>query len=51
VYSVQIENEENLHRRVLRPLRRFANAPGPMKVCDSPGSDVPMFVLIGGRMV
>jgi hypothetical protein len=45
VYSVQIENEETFHQRVLRPDRPFGDAPGPMKVCDSPGSDVSMFEL------
>jgi len=47
VYSVEIENEWTLHQRVLRPVRTFATAPGPMKVYDSPRSDVSVCALIG----
>jgi hypothetical protein len=47
VYSVEIENEETLHQRVLRSVSPFTTAPGPMKVCDSPRSDVSMSTLIG----
>jgi len=50
VCSVAIENEENLQQRVLRPVRSFATAPGPIKVGDSPLSDVSMRVSIGGRI-
>jgi len=42
VYSVAIENEETHHQRCLRPVGPFATAQGPMKVCDSPRSDVSM---------
>ena len=47
MYSVVIENEETLHQRVLRPLRPYATAPGSIKLCDSPRSDVSMCALIG----
>jgi len=40
VYSVAIENEETFHQQVLRPVKPFATAPGSIKVCDSPLSDV-----------
>ena len=47
MYSVAIENEKTLHQRVLRPVRPFATAPGPARVCDSLRSDVSMCALIG----
>jgi hypothetical protein len=47
VYSVVIENEENLHQHVLRPDIPLATAMQTMKVCDSPQSDVSMCALIG----
>jgi hypothetical protein len=47
VYSVAIEKEQTLHQRVLRPVRPFATAPGPLKMCDSPRSDVSICALIG----
>jgi hypothetical protein len=47
-YSVAIENKETLQQHVLSPVRPFVNpSPGPMKVCDSPLSDVSMCALIG----
>ena len=47
LYPVVIENEENLHQRLLRYDRPFATAPGTMKLCVSPRSDVSMCALIG----
>jgi len=46
VYSVAIEHAENLQQRVLRSVRSFAIAPSPMKVCESPQSDVSNCLLI-----
>ena len=46
MYFTANENEEKLHQRVLRPVRPFATAPGPIKLCDSPLSDVSMGALI-----
>ena len=46
VYSVAIENEETLHQSVFRPVRLLATTQVPMKVCDSPRSDVSTCALI-----
>jgi len=47
VYSAEIENEEIFHQQVLRSVKPFATAPRPMKVCDSPRSNLSMCALIG----
>jgi len=47
VYSVVIENEETLHQRVLRPVRKFATTQGTVNMCKRPRSDVSMCALIG----
>ena len=47
VCSVANELEETLHQLVLSTVRPFASTQGPMKLCDSPRSDVSMCALIG----
>jgi hypothetical protein len=46
VYSDAIGTEEIIHQRVLMPVRTFATAPEPTKLCDSPRSDVSVCALI-----
>jgi hypothetical protein len=46
VSSAPIGNEETLHQRIFMPVKPFANAPGPLKGCDSLRLDVSMRALI-----
>jgi hypothetical protein len=46
MYSPPIENKEALHQWIFAPVKPFATAPGPLKWCDSPWSDVSMCALI-----
>jgi hypothetical protein len=46
VYSALIENKETLHQHILMPVKPFAIALGPSKVCDNARSGVPRRSLI-----
>jgi hypothetical protein len=51
VYSAAVENKETFQNGVFMPVKPFALATGPLKLCDIPWSGVSMRALILGKVI